>query len=87
MVQKSLFFEGSLQSTVQTSDAKFVVMTSSKDVVRSAGGTDVVDMMDIKPMVVNSEVKTLSKDAVDTKGCAIVGDDSITKGNRELRRP
>jgi hypothetical protein len=40
----------------------------------------------IEPMVVNLVVKTLSKDTVDTTGGSIVGDDSITKGNRELRR-
>jgi hypothetical protein len=72
---------------VEATDAKSVVMTSSKDVVRSAGGAVVVDTMDIEPMVVNSAVKTLSKDTVDTKGCSIVGDDSITRGNGELRWP
>jgi hypothetical protein len=50
-----------------------------------AGGAVVVDTMDIEPMVVNLVVKTLSKDTVDTTGGSIVGDDSITKGNRELR--
>jgi hypothetical protein len=57
---------------VKTTDAKFVVMTLSKDVVRSAGGAVVVDTIDIEPIVLNSEVKTLSKDTVDTKGCSIV---------------
>jgi hypothetical protein len=83
----TLFFKGTLQSTVETTDARFVVMTSSKDVVRSASGAVVVDTMDIEPMVVNSVVNTLSKDTVDTTGGSIVGDDSITKGNRELRWP
>jgi hypothetical protein len=72
---------------VETTDAKFAVMTSSKDIVRSACCAVVVDTMDIKPMVVNSVVNTLSKDTVDTTGGSIVGDDSITKGNGELRWP
>jgi hypothetical protein len=63
---KSLFFEGTLQSTVEATDAKFVLMTLSKDVVRSAGSAVVVDTMDIEPMIENSAVKTLSKDTVDT---------------------
>jgi hypothetical protein len=58
-------------------DAKFVVVISADDAV-------VVDTMDIEPMVVYSEVNTLSKDTVDAKGCSIVGDDSITKGNQEI---
>jgi hypothetical protein len=45
--------------------------------MRSADGAVVVDTMDIKPMVVNLVVKTLSKDTVDTTGGSIVGDDSI----------
>jgi hypothetical protein len=77
MVLKSLFFEGTLQSTVETTDAKFAVMTSSKDVVRSACCAVVVDMMDIKPMVVNSVVNTLSKDTVDTTGGSIVGPSAL----------
>jgi hypothetical protein len=42
---------------VETTDAKFVVMTSSKDVVGSACFAIVVDTMDIEPMVVNLVVR------------------------------
>jgi hypothetical protein len=77
--------KGTGQMVVQTTDAKFVVMTSSKDVVGAAGCAVVVDTIDIEPMVVDSVVKTSSKDAVDATGGASVGDDSITKRNPEQR--
>jgi hypothetical protein len=51
----------SWQMIVKTNDAKFVVMTSSKDVVGSACPAVVVDTMDIKTIVVNS---LCSKDLV-----------------------
>jgi hypothetical protein len=79
--------KGTGQMIVKTTDAKFVVTTSSKDVVVSADDAVVVDTMDNEPMVVNSAASTLSKDTVDAKGYSIIGDDSITKGNGELRRP
>jgi hypothetical protein len=65
---------------VETTDAKFVVMTSSKDVVEAAGGAVVVDTMDIEPMVVNSVVKTLSKDTVTLQEAQLLGMISSPRG-------
>jgi hypothetical protein len=65
---------------VETTDAKFAVMTSSKDVVRSACCAVVVDTMDMEPMVVNLVVKTLSKDTVTLQEAQLLGMIPSTRG-------